>query len=286
MGWRLTDDVEEFLDEAGGFLAAHPAENSVLLTVTDAVRGRGPQAFGGGRPRYGWWRPGPGEEVAGACLRTPPLPLVLGRMPAAAAAGLAAALAACDGDLPGAGGDRPAAEAFAAAWRDATGAAVSVRREEILHRLAALAAPDPAPSGAAREARPDDRDLVVGWFEEFSRETGERLRDFTADVEARIARGGVVLWEDAGRPGSMACVSAEAAGTVRIGPVHTPPGLRRRGYAAGATHAVAARALAQGVREVLLITDLANPTSNALYRRLGFRPVADRLVLAFGPGEA
>ncbi len=30
-------------------------------------------------------------------------------------------------------------------------------------------------------------------------------------------------------------------------------------------------------------TDLANPTSNALYQRLGYRPVEDRVVLAFQP---
>jgi predicted GNAT family acetyltransferase len=30
---------------------------------------------------------------------------------------------------------------------------------------------------------------------------------------------------------------------------------------------------------VLLFTDLANPTSNALYQRLGYRAVEDRLVL-------
>jgi hypothetical protein len=29
----------------------------------------------------------------------------------------------------------------------------------------------------------------------------------------------------------------------------------------------------------------ANPTSNALYPRLGYRPVEDKVVLAFGPGE-
>jgi hypothetical protein len=31
----------------------------------------------------------------------------------------------------------------------------------------------------------------------------------------------------------------------------------------------------------LLYTDLATPTSNAPYERLGYRPVEDRVVLAF-----
>lgn len=42
-------------------------------------------------------------------------------------------------------------------------------------------------------------------------------------------------------------------------------------------------ALDAGVTDVVLYTDLANPTSNALYQRLGYRPVEDRLVLSFGP---
>ena len=32
---------------------------------------------------------------------------------------------------------------------------------------------------------------------------------------------------------------------------------------------------------MVLYTDLANPTSNALYQRLGYRPVEDRVVLSF-----
>ncbi|HUZ38201.1 MAG TPA: hypothetical protein VMV17_17905 [Streptosporangiaceae bacterium] len=35
----------------------------------------------------------------------------------------------------------------------------------------------------------------------------------------------------------------------------------------------------------LLFTDLANPTSNALYQRLGFRPASDRVQLLFTPAR-
>jgi predicted GNAT family acetyltransferase len=30
-----------------------------------------------------------------------------------------------------------------------------------------------------------------------------------------------------------------------------------------------------------IYTDLANPTSNSIYQRIGYRPVEDRVVLAF-----
>src|SRR6185503_18631953 len=49
-----------------------------------------------------------------------------------------------------------------------------------------------------------------------------------------------------------------------------PRGLRRRGYAGAATAAVSLKA-AELAEEVLLFTDVANPTSNALYQRVGRR---------------
>ena len=71
------------------------------------------------------------------------------------------------------------------------------------------------------------------------------------------------------------------AGQVRIGPVYTPPGRRGRGFGGAVTAAVSQAARDAGVAEVLLYTDLANPTSNAVYQRLGYRPVEDRVVLSF-----
>lgn len=64
--------------------------------------------------------------------------------------------------------------------------------------------------------------------------------------------------------------------------MYTPPEHRRRGYGAAITAVLTASALEAGATEVVLFTDLANPTSNGVYRRIGFRAVSERLVLAFG----
>ncbi|MBO0788662.1 MAG: GNAT family N-acetyltransferase, partial [Actinobacteria bacterium] len=102
-------------------------------------------------------------------------------------------------------------------------------------------------------------------------------------VRDRLRHGGLTLWEEEGRPVSLAGLTRQVAGQVRVGPVYTPPEFRRRGFAAAVTAAVSRAALAAGAQEVLLFTDLANPTSNSLYRRLGYRPVSDYVSLAFGP---
>jgi predicted GNAT family acetyltransferase len=79
----------------------------------------------------------------------------------------------------------------------------------------------------------------------------------------------------------MAGVSRPAAGMVRVAAVYTPPDRRGRGYGGAVTAAVSRAALDGGATDVVLFTDLANPTSNALYQRLGYRPVEDRTVMEF-----
>jgi predicted GNAT family acetyltransferase len=65
------------------------------------------------------------------------------------------------------------------------------------------------------------------------------------------------------------------AGVPRIGPVYTPPEHRNRGYASSVVAALSRRLFDEGAREVVLFTDLANPTSNKIYADVGYRRVAD-----------
>jgi predicted GNAT family acetyltransferase len=67
----------------------------------------------------------------------------------------------------------------------------------------------------------------------------------------------------------------------RVGPVYALPEQRRRGYGGAVTVAVTQAALDDGAASVVLFTNLANPTSNALYVRLGYRPLSDRVMLTF-----
>ena len=100
-------------------------------------------------------------------------------------------------------------------------------------------------------------------------------------VQERIDRGRMVRWEADGAAVAMAGLTRAVAG-VRLG----WPGLYAAGQASprlcrGGTVAVSQLALDRGGEQVVLFTDLANPTSNALYQRIGYRPVEDRLVLSF-----
>jgi GNAT superfamily N-acetyltransferase len=278
MAWFTTEDLDEYLAAAESFLRLRPAENTVPLTVAATLRAQGTQAYGEAVPLFGWWRSADGG-VDGAFLHTPPYPVLLTRLPRLAVEPLAEALFALGRPLPGINAAVDAAEAFAAAWQPRTGAAWRVHMRQRLYRLHELVPPSPAPPGAARVPGTADKALLLAWFEAFAREIGDPAQDLETTVDDRIGYGGLTLWEEEGSPVSVAGLTRQVAGMVRVGPVYTPPELRRRGFASAVTAAASRIALDAGAGEVLLFTDLANPTSNALYQRLGYRAVEDRVVL-------
>jgi predicted GNAT family acetyltransferase len=95
---------------------------------------------------------------------------------------------------------------------------------------------------------------------------------------------GQIVWRVAGEPVAFAAVGRPMEGAMsRIGPVYTPAEFRGRGYGSAVTAAAARWALDRGAEHVVLFTDLANPVSNSIYQRLGFRAVSDALEVGFRP---
>jgi RimJ/RimL family protein N-acetyltransferase len=316
MSWFTTGLVDEFLAEAGEFLRAQPARNTVVLTVTEDLRVKGqagqaqaaqPRAGraqpenvqpentlagsattwpGHDEPLFGWWRPDAGRpSVRGAFLHTPNFPVFLTSMSSDAASELAAGLAATGRRVPGVNAEAAISATFAAAWQHRTRDVAIVQVRLRLFRLGELVRPDPGPEGAPRLAADRDRDPLITWVDAFVREVGDPVRqDHATAVDTRLSYGGFIVWEAGSVPVSMAGISRAVGGMARVGPVYTPPELRGRGYAGGATLAASQAARDAGAAEVVLYTNLANPTSNALYQRLGYNPVEDRVAVSFQPG--
>ena len=285
MPWFLSDSLPEYSATVNGLLSRRPAEHTIQLGAIETLRAAGSAAFGAIAPLFGWWQ-GPDGEVSAAFLHTPPFPVTLTAVPAPAAAALAQALATRGHTVGGVNTDPDAAEAFARAWHELTGDAIELHMRNRLFRLGELRWPDPRPPGQARVAGADDRSLLIAWSEAFHREAQSGPENLVAMVDDRLSYRGLSLWEDGGRPVSMAGLTRMAGGQVRVGPVYTPPGLRGQGYAGAVTCKVSQAALDAGADQVLLFTDLANPTSNALYQRLGYEPVEDRAIWTFRPSPA
>ncbi|WP_435270124.1 GNAT family N-acetyltransferase [Streptomyces sp. 1222.5] len=280
-GWHLTEDLDGFLARAGDFLHSRPALHTVPLTVTEALRTRGMDAYGTEAPVFGWLeRAG---EVRAVFFRTPPRRPYLTPLTPEEADSLAAHMARLGRPLPGVSADHYTATAFAKAWQRHTGAMPTLHERERLYRLGTLTPPEPLPEGRGRIAGEQDRERLIRWHREFIADIGGTpAADNGSWADTRIAHGRVTVWETLdGTPVSMAGVTPMVAGQIRVAPVYTPAHLRGRGYAGAATVEASRTALAAGAVEVLLFADLANPTSNGLYQRIGYRPVTDFAVYDF-----
>ncbi len=283
MAWTLTSSLNDYMSAVGEHLRAEPVVNTVLLTVAETLRQSGTSVFGGDPPLFGWHQPA-GAAVDGALLQTPPFPVLMGTLPPGSADSLVRLLTA-DGRQPAGANVAGADEAaVGAAWTAATGGTTSVHHRMRLFRLGRLMPPDPFPAGAARLAGQDDCELLVSWHAAFGAETAAgAAEDARRTVADRLSHHGLMLWETGGEPVAMAGLTRSVAGVVRVAAVYTAPDHRQRGYGGAITTAVSQAALHDGAAAVVLFTDLANPTSNALYQRLGYLAVGDRVLLNFQP---
>ena len=280
MTWTFTGDVEEYAAAALPLLASDPAHFTVALTSLAQVRSARAAVPG----RWAWWTEQ--GEVRGAAALTPPFAVDLAQVPEVALPALLDGLATGEPQPDAFFGPTGVAVQAAALWTARHGGRAVLRMAQRLHVLDTLL-PPADPGGAARTATEADTDLVTGWLGDFVDEAGTERHDLRGLATYRIVDGGVLIWEDdAGEPVAMASRNRIVAGMARVGPVWTVVPQRRRGYAAAVTAAVTEASLAAGATTAVLFTDLTNPTSNGIYRRLGYRPVGDRASLALEPAGA
>ena len=129
---------------------------------------------------------------------------------------------------------------------------------------------------------------IVAFAEEVLPEDNDAERQIRF-VESRLAAtddAGLWFWEDGGRPVSISGYGGATPNGMRIGPVYTPPELRGRGYATTLVAEQSRWLLGTGRSLCFLYTDLDNPTSNALYRRIGYRMIAEAGEVRFDPRDA
>ncbi|MEV4476122.1 GNAT family N-acetyltransferase [Nonomuraea sp. NPDC049504] len=257
--WTFTSDVEAYAAVAEPFLLGDPVRNTVPLTVLAGLRAGMPAKD----PLFGWWSAG--GEVRGAVFRTPPHPVGLFSVPVEAVAPLVDALG---GDLPVLVGPLDVVDA-AVRLLGQPARVVSER----LYRLGTLTVPDVP--GQGRACVPGDFPLLVSWYHAFGEETGMPEGDVVERVARRLAGRELFVWEDEGAPVSLAGLSPSCGGVCRIGPVYTPPSRRRRGYGAAVTAYASRTGTDERQAQVVLFTDLDNPTSNAIYQAIGYEPVGD-----------
>ncbi|HET8555849.1 MAG TPA: GNAT family N-acetyltransferase [Gaiellaceae bacterium] len=275
------DDATAFLAEAEPLLLADEARHNLILGIAGTIRDT-PDLY----PLRSLWLVRDAGEVVGAALRTPPYNLILAK-PRSTPALVALAEAVADAEeIPGVVGTVPEIHEFAELWSKRTGVPGHVNMRQGVYALDQVELVPSVP-GSARVATQHDRDLALRWWIAFGDEVlheggpGRERAEASLDHKLSDPASGILLWEDGGEPVSLAGWGGPTPNGIRIGPVYTPPELRGRGYATAVTAELSQRQLDGGRSFCFLYTDLANPTSNAIYERIGYRRVAEAAEVVF-----
>ncbi|MGZ8565533.1 MAG: GNAT family N-acetyltransferase [Actinomycetota bacterium] len=279
-------DALAFLTATEELLVEDEVRHNLVLGIAATIRDH-PATF----PAFDLWVIDDDGSTVGAALHTPPFSLVIARPAHEGALGaLAEAIAAAGVRPAGVNGALPEAPAFAERWVERAGGTWRSRVELGVYSLRQVR-PVPVARGRARTATSGDVDVVLGMIEAFADDVGDAaIRDPAAmrrTTEARLTappdQGGFWFWEDAGEIVSLSGHGGPTPHGIRIGPVYTPPERRREGFATSLVAEQSAWLLAHGRRFCFLYTDLANPTSNAIYRRIGYDQVCEAADLSFDP---
>jgi predicted GNAT family acetyltransferase len=260
------------LTTADEFLSSEPVLHNLILSILHA------RVASGDPGRY--WIAFHGEKAVGVVVQSPlDYPAILTPMESRAVLAIVDAIAEAGVTLPGVNGDAPTVASFAGQWGERCKSAATPFQGMRLYELLELGEV-PRAEGQLRQAGPTDRSLMIQWTRAFQNEIGESANDTELRVDRGLAAGQLWVWDQNGETTSMAVSREPVQGVVRLSGVYTPPENRKHGYAAACVHALSKHLRVGGYR-CILYTDLGNPTSNSIYRRIGYRAVAEALRYRF-----
>ena len=226
-----------------------------------------------------WWWDEAGD--VGVVVQRRPGPPIISSTTESLAITLGEAYQDRFGDVGGTFGPEPLARTFARAAGASTDSISTVMRQGlfVLEHVEDVR----AAAGHPRLVRPSDADLLLAWLRAFSAEA--LPADPPPDGEAGVQLAGsdqCYIWElDDGTATTFARYNRKVHGLWGIAPVYTPPEHRGHGYASNLVAHLSRQALELGATGCTLFTDLANPTSNGIYERIGYRRIGTFATLAW-----
>ena len=271
---RTHQDVRAFLDRAEDWLLGEEERYGLVLSIAYQVLS--------GVHRYHkpiYWATveqessGRRAKIVGCAFRTPPHKLGVTELPESAIEPLVSSLRETYLAVSGVGGPERTATALARAWTERFAEKWLIDHHQRLHSLTKVRKPSTPAPGELRPALPAGVPVARAWMSGFIRET--RSNHVGADTAARlIEQRRLYFWVD-GEPRCMVGAVRETPNTAGVAAVYTPPPFRNRGYASVAVATLSRQLLEAGRSSCFLYADLANPTSNSVYRRIGYEPIDD-----------
>jgi GNAT superfamily N-acetyltransferase len=130
------------------------------------------------------------------------------------------------------------------------------------------------PSGFFRSATEDDISWMEDWLVQFAIDAGLSEHEQRRNPEKtlkRIREKRLFVWEKNGSPVSIAGYVPLTKSGVRVHSVYTPPAERGNGYASACVASLSQYVLDNGIKWASLFADASNPTSNKIYKNVGYK---------------
>ena len=268
------NDVHAFRDRAMPLLMRDECANCVMIGIIGRLVEGKPASRSGEVVTPLLMTVEQGGEVLAVATQTPPHALLFSPLDESSAVSLADHLHARQWEGTQFSGIIPSVHLVARRWQS------HVKRDFVPHialrlfRTSRVIDPPPA-TGELRGASRDDMAVVTEWIAAFGREINEPFPNAARAAELGIDEGRIQVWTVDREPRSICAWQGPTPNSVRIGLVYTPPEFRGRGYASNAVAELTRRLLGSGRMYCTLFTDKSNPTSNSVYTKIGYEPVAD-----------
>jgi len=277
---RYIQSANEFLNTAGDELLLDEIRNNLAYGIAERVASDF-HAYGPDDPWFIIIEDS--DEICATVIRTPPHRPILAHLSGDSLAlcpELVAAIHSIDPKIPGITGDREIVDPFAQHWCSAYERQIVSVMAQRIYKLDKLIDPKFV-SGSFRQADMNDEDIVYSWSVSFQKEAmGEMVPDnYRQSCTEHIKNGNIYLWDNAG-PKSMAAKSRPTLNGISINNVYTPPEYRNSGYATSCVAALCGECLTK-YSFCVLYTDLSNPVSNSIYKRIGFIEHSDSAQYTF-----
>ena len=271
------DNINEFVDLAFQFLLKNESENILVFSILNALKIN--------QNRYGDLKPTlilvkQNDDIKLISLRTPPYnQLISFTEDLNSIDVLVESLLKSEEDLPGILGFKDGAERFIKLYCKKKSLFPELIRNERAYRLIRVA-----------EETIGDKPFIIGnksyqtlileWAKEMILEAGlmteaDQMDRTLNQIKEDITNEKIFLLLDKNEPVSMAIKAGKTPNGNLINFVYTPPHYRRRGYATECVAKLSQRLVEEGNKFCFLFTDLANPTSNSIYQKIGYRPIID-----------
>ncbi|MDF9845300.1 MULTISPECIES: GNAT family N-acetyltransferase [unclassified Paenibacillus] len=287
MQFKLYTDVHEFYKDTYDVLMRHEAQN--LIPLGNIIMGHAGEDKTDWRDPVNWLMATISDDkgIQLTAIMTPPHNITLyatdNNINPEAVSCLIDGLK--DRDIPGVTTEKTLAEYFAKEYTLSNGITFKTVMNQRIYELTAVN-PGIQKPGIVRLLDNKDIHFFPYWAEAFNAAAIYGKTEMSIPQEAapylyRIESKKLYILEDNGIPVSMAGYTRVMQTAIGVAFVYTPPYERSKGYATSIVAQISQLALEKGFTKCVLYTDLANPTSNSIYQKIGYTPVCDSLQLQF-----